>query len=64
MSDVTSNDNMAEIKITITDSNASYESTLPPHEIIFWLDLMKFMILNNLVSSNPPEITPPHEEVV
>lgn len=43
-----------EILITITEANASYKSSLPPHEIIFWLDIMKHMILTNLISGTAP----------
>lgn len=43
-----------EILITITEANASYNSSLPPHEIVFWLDIMKHMILSNLLSGTAP----------
>ena len=47
-----------EIVITITDANASYKSSLPPQDIIFWLDLMKHMILTNMVNGVPQEPAP------
>lgn len=53
-----------EITITITDSNASYKSSLPPQEIIFWLDLMKHMILNGIVQGDLPEPIPNPPEPV
>lgn len=40
-----------EIVITITDQDASYRSSLPPQEIIFWLNLMNHMILNGMVQA-------------
>jgi len=43
-----------EIVIMITEANASYKSSLPPHEIVFWLDVMKHMILGNLIGGTPP----------
>jgi len=51
-------ENVAEIVITIGETNASYSSTLPPHEIVFWLELMKSMIMNGFVeSANTPSPT-------
>jgi len=43
------------IVINVSEASASYQSTLPPHEIIFWLELMKGMIVKNLLSETPNE---------
>ncbi len=46
-----------QIVITVSEQSASYQSTLPPHEIIFWLELMKGMIVKNLLNAEGPEPT-------
>lgn len=45
------------ITINITETSASYTSSLPPHEIVFWLDLMKYQILHTITTAieAPPE---------
>ena len=44
-----------QIVITITESSASYQSSLPPHEIVFWLELMKGMIVKSLLDGTPAD---------
>lgn len=40
---------VGEIKITVTDQSINYESAFSVPEVVFWIDVVKQMIVNKVV---------------